>query len=225
MGKLYHRARRNAASAIDPRAGFGPASTWAFRGWRTQNLSAWAPFPQGRQGRIYIKSCGTADNRTARASRGVTRPRAPQQAQNHVVRSADPDVGSRGAVEGVDAVLCLTSAVKTALEQSFRVPCPTLVLPSGAALPAVPSSAGGDATCRDIDVIYAGKLEGRKGLPILLAAMRHLPGRRLWVLAYFRNLHLIGERGPCRRRARGECDRDRAERRPRTCNSHRFSVA
>ncbi len=83
----------------------------------------------------------------------------------------------REAVEAADAILCLTPAVEHALKAEFRVACPTLVLPSGVALPVeLPRGE------RDIDVIYAGKLEARKGLATLLAAMAHLPGRRLWVL-------------------------------------------
>lgn len=88
----------------------------------------------------------------------------------------------RAAVEGADAVLCLTAAVKHALEASFRVACPVLVLPSGVAPPAALSPVDSDTIRRDIDVIYAGKLEARKGLGVLLAAMQFLPGRQLWVL-------------------------------------------
>jgi glycosyltransferase involved in cell wall biosynthesis len=88
----------------------------------------------------------------------------------------------RAAVEGADAILCLTPAVKAALEASFRVACPVLILPSGVALPVPPAPSDGDAACGDIDVIYVGKLEERKGLGILLAAMQHLRARRLLVL-------------------------------------------
>lgn len=88
----------------------------------------------------------------------------------------------RAAVEGADAIVCLTTAVKEALEASFRVPGPSLILPSGAPLPAVPSAEARDAVPRDIDIIYVGKLEERKGLAVLFAAMRALPGRQLWVL-------------------------------------------
>lgn len=88
----------------------------------------------------------------------------------------------REAVEGADGLVCLTPAVKDALETAFRVASPTLVLPSGVTLAAAPGALAGGLASRDIDVIYAGKLEARKGLDTLLAAMPHLPGRHLWVL-------------------------------------------
>lgn len=83
----------------------------------------------------------------------------------------------RAAVESADALVCLTQGVHDALA-AFGVARPALVLPSGTAVPPAGPAEGG----RDIDVIYAGKLEARKGLDLLLEAMRRLPGRSLWVL-------------------------------------------
>lgn len=87
----------------------------------------------------------------------------------------------KAAVEGADGLLCLTEGVKKALETSFQVTRPTAILPSGTnVFPA--SLAEVNAPERDIDILYVGKLERRKGVCDLIAAMPHLPCRRLWVV-------------------------------------------
>ena len=85
-------------------------------------------------------------------------------------------------IEAVDAVVALTPGVQRALEAAFRPACPVLVLPSGVSLPVDGTAPAPGSTERDIDVIYAGKLERRKGIEVLLEAMRHMPARQLWVL-------------------------------------------
>ncbi|MDX1531682.1 MAG: glycosyltransferase family 4 protein, partial [Rhodothermales bacterium] len=84
----------------------------------------------------------------------------------------------RAAVEGADGLVCLTRGVQVALADLFDVTAPVLILPSGTALPDAPPL---PLAARDLDVFYAGKLRRRKGVFDLVAAMRHLPGRRLHV--------------------------------------------
>lgn len=85
------------------------------------------------------------------------------------------------AVESADGLLCLTEGVKEALETSFHVIRPTAILPSGTNVPPAPL-ADENAPERDIDILYVGKLEQRKGVCDLIAAMAHLPCRRLWIV-------------------------------------------
>jgi glycosyltransferase involved in cell wall biosynthesis len=86
----------------------------------------------------------------------------------------------RAVVEGADAVVCVTDGLRDTMTSLFRVTRPVLVLPGGTSVPPEVTSAA--APERDIDVLYVGKLMARKGLANLLAAMRHLPGRRLCVV-------------------------------------------
>ncbi|NJM05432.1 glycosyltransferase [Candidatus Gracilibacteria bacterium] len=83
------------------------------------------------------------------------------------------------AVESADGLVCLTEGVTAALRREFNVHAPLLVLPSASA---VPAQAPADDTARDIDIIYAGKLDRRKGVYDLLHALALLPGRRLWLV-------------------------------------------
>lgn len=85
----------------------------------------------------------------------------------------------RAAVEGADGLICLTAGVRTALEREFQIARPALILPSGVAPIAGPLP---DDSARDIDILYAGKLERRKGVHDLIEAMRALPGQRLWIV-------------------------------------------
>ena len=85
----------------------------------------------------------------------------------------------RQAVEGADGLIALTDGVREAIASCFRVVCPTLILPSGTSYP--PDEPPGSEE-RDIDILYAGKIERRKGVFHLVEAMTHLPGRRLWIL-------------------------------------------
>jgi len=81
----------------------------------------------------------------------------------------------RRAIARADGVICLTAGVEAALREEFGLDRPVLTLPSGTMVD--PPAAGPRE--RDIDVLYVGKLELRKGAPHLIAAMRELPGRRL----------------------------------------------
>lgn len=85
----------------------------------------------------------------------------------------------QATIEGADGLLYLTAGVQAAVESNFRVACPTLILPSGTTLP--PEEPPGDEH-RDIDVLFVGKIERRKGASDLIAAMKYLPGRRLWIV-------------------------------------------
>lgn len=78
-----------------------------------------------------------------------------------------------------DGVVCLGEGVRDALAEAFDLRAPALVLPSGTVVPedaAVPPDSE-----RDVDVVYAGKLETRKGADVLAEALVHLPGRAAWV--------------------------------------------
>ena len=78
------------------------------------------------------------------------------------------------AVQGADGLIGISRGILTALGRACDVTCPTLVLPSGVAPP--PVYEGPDRT---LDLLYAGKIERRKGLDVLLGALDHLPGVRL----------------------------------------------
>mgnify|MGYP000176080234 CR=1 FL=1 len=76
-------------------------------------------------------------------------------------------------IRAVDGLICLTQAVKEAARDlAGRLP-PSLILPSGTNLSAT------ESVSKAFDVTYAGKIEARKGVDILVAAMAHLPGRHL----------------------------------------------
>ena len=109
---------------------------------------------------------------TKRRDRWLSVDRIPGAA--HRLRTAE-----RRAIEEADGLIALTEAVRGAVAACFQVRCPTLVLPSGTIWPAAEPPATSE---RDIDVLYAGKIEHRKGVFDLVAAMAHLPGRRLWVV-------------------------------------------
>ena len=84
------------------------------------------------------------------------------------------------AVEGADGLVLVSEALGADLAERFRLPGPRLVLPSGAPppspLPATPQLADRH---RDLDLVYTGKLERRKGVGLLLRALAHLPRARL----------------------------------------------
>lgn len=83
----------------------------------------------------------------------------------------------QAALNHADGIIALTAGVRRALEREFALNRPVLTLPSGVALPAsVP-----DDAARDIDIFYAGKLERRKGVHDLVAAMQWLPEHQLWI--------------------------------------------
>ena len=107
-----------------------------------------------------------------RAGRWITRDHIPGAVAR--LRNAE-----RQAIEGADGLIALTEGVREAITACFRVVCPTLILPSGTACPP-DEPPGGEG--RDIDILYAGKIERRKGVFHLVEAMTHLPGRRLWIV-------------------------------------------
>ena len=77
-------------------------------------------------------------------------------------------------VRGADGLVFISGGIRDALVEAFHPDAPTLVLPSG-----VEVNDEADAPSRDLDVLYAGKVQRRKGLDLMLDAMAHLPGARL----------------------------------------------
>lgn len=77
------------------------------------------------------------------------------------------------AVREADGVVGISRGVLDALHETHGIATPTLVLPSGVA----PDDAL--AIDRDLDLLYAGKIERRKGVDLMLAALDRLPGVRL----------------------------------------------
>ncbi len=83
------------------------------------------------------------------------------------------------AVRAADGVVAVTDAVSRALQAAYDYHAPTLILPGGTAwAPALPPRRDTYQT----DIVYAGKLMQRKGLGLLLNAMRFLPDRTLTVV-------------------------------------------
>lgn len=78
------------------------------------------------------------------------------------------------AVRCADGVVCLTHGVRDSLDALYGLRSPEIVLPSGTAVPAT-TPVGDDG--RAIDIVYAGKLAKRKGVEVLIDALRLLPGR------------------------------------------------
>ena len=78
------------------------------------------------------------------------------------------------AVQGADGVVGISRGILKALAAEYGSDAPTLALPSGVAPPPE-----GDGPGRDIDVLYAGKIERRKGSDVLLDALEKLPAVRL----------------------------------------------
>ncbi len=99
------------------------------------------------------------------------------------VRARRVHARERATVEGADGLVCLTEGVRDGLARHFELAGrPTLVLPSGVALPADEDGASRAPDDRDIDILYAGKLLDRKGLPILIDALALLPERSAWIV-------------------------------------------
>ena len=88
-------------------------------------------------------------------------------------RRAEPGFAKLEAqvVREADGLVCISEGVREALIEAYAPACPTLVLPSGVQI----DDDDSPRIERDIDVLYAGKLEVRKGLDVMLAALPHLP--------------------------------------------------
>lgn len=84
----------------------------------------------------------------------------------------------RRVLRRVDGLVCLTGAVEAELDRVHGITAPSLVLPSGTVAPA--ASLPGESD-RDLDVLYCGKLETGKGVPVLLAAMADVEDATLWI--------------------------------------------
>lgn len=84
----------------------------------------------------------------------------------------------QSAVQAADRLVCLTEPVADAVREHFAAEHPTLILPSGTSIPEQPVQ----GPSRDIDLIYFGKLEPRKGIAELLDAAAQLPDLRCAVI-------------------------------------------
>jgi glycosyltransferase involved in cell wall biosynthesis len=76
------------------------------------------------------------------------------------------------AIAGADGLVFLNQPLLDAARERFEFRCPVLVLPSGTDGEA---AAGLALQQRDIEVLYAGKFDRRKGLDLLVCAMKFLP--------------------------------------------------
>lgn len=81
------------------------------------------------------------------------------------------------AIAVADGLVYLTEGVRQAVQADFAPAAPHLVLPSG-----VEPVAAGSAPAPDHDLVYAGKLSGRKGAPDLLQALLQMRGRSLLLI-------------------------------------------
>lgn len=110
--------------------------------------------------------------RHAEKTAGATLPEEPPDAASAALRRRE-----QALLQKVDGLLCLTPAVADAVAQlaAGRVP-PLTLLPSG-----TDPAPEGACPPRRFDVVYAGKIEPRKGLGDLVAAMAALPGRTLGI--------------------------------------------
>jgi len=82
-----------------------------------------------------------------------------------------------------DGLVCTSENALQLLDEHFPGHAPARVVPNGARLPE--SQRGGselDDSERDLDVVYVGQLYRWKGVDSLIAAMAHLPGRRLTIV-------------------------------------------
>ncbi len=96
--------------------------------------------------------------------------------RRHVRRIAERE---QAALDLAHGMVCVTDGVADALRADYEVPRQTLILPGGTEVRDDPLPSDAD---RDIDVLYVGKLQGRKGVPDLIDAMPRLPGVRLWLV-------------------------------------------
>jgi len=80
----------------------------------------------------------------------------------------------------VDGIVCTSENALQLLDLHFPEHAPACVVPSGARMAAeiVPLDDAG----RDLDVVYVGQLDRWRGVGALIAAMAHLPGRRLTIV-------------------------------------------
>ena len=83
----------------------------------------------------------------------------------------------REAIRGADGLAFISNGIQRAMRESHGFEVPDVVLPSGVDVDSDPP-----ATERNLDLIYAGKLEQRKGIDLLLEAMQYIDA----------NLTLIG---------------------------------
>lgn len=82
----------------------------------------------------------------------------------------------RRAADQADGVVANNTGLERAMRRSLPFRGPSLVLPSGT------RPAPEDRGAPDIDIVFASKLEQRKGIGVLLEAMSHLPDATLHVL-------------------------------------------
>ncbi len=120
------------------------------------------------------------------------------QAEREAGRRLDPRDTAQGrlyrrearAFHSADGLMFLTPGLRDAAEEVFGTPrAPWVVVPSGT-----------DTLCPkatrepDVDLIYVGKIERRKGVFLLLEAMHQLPGRNLRLIGDGADLHALRDR-------------------------------
>ncbi len=81
----------------------------------------------------------------------------------------------RSVMQLADGLVFLTSDVAAAARMEFGTEQPSVVVPSGVDISTLPMQ----TESREVDIVYAGKIELRKGIFDLCAAMKLLPGRTL----------------------------------------------
>lgn len=90
----------------------------------------------------------------------------------------------RHAVENAHGLVCLNRFVRDALAESFDIANrPTLILPSGTDCHIPPGrDVLADDGSRDIDILYVGKFQDRKGVRLLVEALAQLGDYTLWLV-------------------------------------------
>lgn len=89
----------------------------------------------------------------------------------------------RCAVEGARGLVCLNRFVRDALAESFDVSSlPTLILPSGTDCYVPDGRDPLSDSSRDIDILYVGKFQDRKGVRLLVEALARLGQYSLWLV-------------------------------------------
>ena len=121
-----------------------------------------------------------------------------ERAEQQAGRRLDPGGAPQGrtfraearALHAADGLIYLTPGVREAAETAFGAPgAAATVVPSGTDPPGAVAPRPSD-----VDLIYVGKIERRKGVFLLLDAMRFLPARRLRLIGDGSDLEEVRDR-------------------------------
>lgn len=89
----------------------------------------------------------------------------------------------RRTVESAHGLVCLTPAVESALSEHFDLSdIPTVILPSGVNCDPPESTDISDDSTKDIDILYVGKFDDRKGVGELVKVAAMLTECRFWLI-------------------------------------------